>query len=171
MQTVLTSVYNSRESLRPSLPTPDILTPPNGTFRSLTSQQLTQTVPTFKAELQERVQILLHASRAWEPLIHCTDWHSQLSVSANVSVTHHIINGVSLISAHTPLEKQTNLKAIIAQPMEFICSSLLPKIYLAELDSGCKCVCITWHFLHACTCTKLSSELGYSTPMQLWHVS
>ena len=34
--------------MRPSLPTPDILDPPNGTFRSLTSQQLTQIVPTFR---------------------------------------------------------------------------------------------------------------------------
>ena len=31
---------------------------------------------------------------------------------------------------------------------------------MAELDSGCKCVCITWYFLSACKCTKLSSELG-----------
>src|SRR5258708_37702938 len=45
MQTVLASVKKRRASSPPSRPTPDDLTPPNGTRRSRSSQQLTPTVP------------------------------------------------------------------------------------------------------------------------------
>src|SRR5262249_51135526 len=49
MQMVLGSVKKRSASSPPSRPTPDCLTPPNGTRRSRKSQQLTQTVPHSRA--------------------------------------------------------------------------------------------------------------------------
>ena len=54
MQTVFDSVKKLNESFKPSLPSPEFLTPPKGMLRSRTNQQLTQTVPAWIKGIEHR---------------------------------------------------------------------------------------------------------------------
>jgi hypothetical protein len=53
MHTVLDSVKNSSEHVRPSRPCPDAFMPPNGTFKSRCIHVFTQTVPTLILDATE----------------------------------------------------------------------------------------------------------------------